>query len=474
MNSLIGGVFILQALLTRSEFHFLNETLTLEQMLDLSGIATTKEKVKEITIGDAVSIIEVNLSANVSPKLVVCKSKDHVLFVFITNETANMNTEISELMMKLNDKTASQLLTINTKEDLVRILVKKESLGTQIYNHLMHGVFNMLPFVVGGGILIALSFFWGVNSSDITSSDYNEFAWMLNFIGSSNAFYLMVPVLAGFIASSIAGSPGFAPGMVGGLLAITYTGGADANSGFLGGLIAGFLAGYIVLLLKKLFEKLPTSLDGLKNILFYPVFGIGIIGILMILINPWLIQIYTALTSFLEGMNGANSIILGMVIGGMMTVDMGGPMNKAAYTFGLAMLEANNFGIMAAVMAGGMVPPLASGLATTFFKNRFNKQEREAGKTAYVLGACFITEGAIPFAAADPLRAIPSFVLGSAVAGGLTMFFEIQSRAPHGGIFVIGLVDGGLTKAGLYIVAILTGAIVAAVSMGLLKKKIHE
>lgn len=343
--------------------------------------------------------------------------------------------------------------------------------GFQFYKHLMNGVSNMLPFVVGGGILIALSFFWGINSSNPDDPSYNEFAAMLNTIGGGNAFFLMVPVLAGFIAMSIADRPGFAPGMVGGLLAITVTNEAGANSGFLGGLLAGFLAGYIVLGLKKVFGKLPAQLEGLKPVLFYPLFGIGLTGILMMLINPQLTKLYTGLTSFLEGLSGTNVIVLGLILGGMMAVDMGGPINKAAYTFGIAMLSSGNFNIMAAVMAGGMVPPLAVGFATTFFKNRFTKQEREAGKTAYVLGACFISEGAIPFAAADPIRVIPSFVLGSAIAGALTMVFDIALRAPHGGVFVMGLVDGGLPKAALYLVAILIGSAVSAVAIGLLKKK---
>lgn len=343
--------------------------------------------------------------------------------------------------------------------------------GFEFYKHLMNGVSNMLPFVVGGGILIALSFFWGINSSNPNDPSYNEFAAMLNTIGGGNAFFLMVPVLAGFIAMSIADRPGFAPGMVGGLLAITVTNDAGANSGFIGGLLAGFLAGYIVLGLKKVFEKLPSQLEGLKPVLFLPVFGIGLTGIAMMLVNPQLTKLYTGLTSFLEGLSGTNTILLGLLLGGMMAVDMGGPLNKAAYTFGIAMLASGNYNIMAAVMAGGMVPPLAVGLATTFFKNRFTKQEREAGKTAYVLGACFISEGAIPFAAADPVRVIPSFVLGSAIAGALTIMFDIALRAPHGGIFVMGLVDGGLGKAALYLAAILIGSAVAAVSIGLLKKK---
>ncbi len=341
------------------------------------------------------------------------------------------------------------------------------------YKHLMNGVSNMLPFVVGGGILIALSFFWGIESSDPASPEYNAFAAMLNTIGGGNAFFLMVPVLAGFIASSIADRPGFAPGMVGGLIAITVTGvdGADGGSGFLGGLIAGFLAGYVTLLVKQIFSKLPNSLEGLKPVLFFPVFSIAITGIAMMLINPPLTKIYTGMTAFLEGLGGTNVVLVGIILGGMMAIDMGGPVNKAAYTFGIAMLDAQNFTFIATVMAAGMVPPLGVALATTLFKNRFTKQEREAGKTAYALGACFITEGVIPFAAADPARIIPASVAGAAVTGGLTMLFDIGLRAPHGGIFVMGLVEGGFTKVLLYAFAIIAGSIVTALLIGLFKKK---
>src|SRR5690625_1383613 len=342
------------------------------------------------------------------------------------------------------------------------------------YKHLMNGVSNMLPFVVGGGILIAISFFWGIEASDPNSPEYNAFAAMLNEIGGGQAFFLMVPVLAGFIASSIAERPGFAPGMVGGLIAITVTGaeGADGGSGFLGGLIAGFLAGYVTLLVKKTFSKLPDALEGLKPVLFFPVFSIAITGLIMMMVNPPLTKIYTGLTAFLESMGGTNQILLGVILGAMMAIDMGGPVNKAAYTFGIAMLDAGNFTFIATVMAAGMVPPLGMALATTLFKNRFTKQEREAGKTSYVLGACFITEGVIPFAAADPARVIPSVMTGAAVTGGLTMLFDIGLRAPHGGIFVIGLVEGGLGTALLYAIAIIAGAIVAALLAGLLKKNI--
>ncbi len=342
------------------------------------------------------------------------------------------------------------------------------------YKHLMNGVSNMLPFVVGGGILIALSFFWGINAANPDSPEYNEFAAMLSTIGGGTAFFLMVPVLAGFIAMSIADRPGFAPGMIGGLLAITVTGveGASGGSGFLGGLIAGFLAGYVTLLVKKAFSGLPQSLEGLKPVLFFPVFSILITGVVMMLINPPLTQVYSGISAFLEGLGGTNLVLVGLLLGGMMAVDMGGPVNKAAYTFGIAMLDAQNFNFMATVMAAGMVPPLGLAIATTMFKKKFTKPEREAGKTAYVLGASFITEGVIPFAAADPARVIPSAIAGAATTGALVMLFDIGLRAPHGGVFVIGLVDGGVTSILMYLLAILIGSFVTAILVGLLKKNI--
>ncbi len=355
---------------------------------------------------------------------------------------------------------------------------KEETTGKEssngFYKHLMNGVSNMLPFVVGGGILIAISFFWGINSGNPDSPEYNAFAAMLGTIGGAKAFFLMVPVLAGFIASSIADRPGFAPGMIGGLIAITVTGveGASGGSGFLGGIIAGFLAGYVTLFVKKMFSKLPEALEGLKPVLFFPLFSIAITGIIMMLVNPQLTKVYTGISSFLEGLGGTNAVLVGLILGGMMAIDMGGPINKAAYTFGIAMLDAQNFTYIATVMAAGMVPPLGMALATTLFKNRFTKPEREAGKTAYILGACFITEGVIPFAAADPARVIPSAVTGAAIAGGLVMLFDIGLRAPHGGVFVMGLVDGGIGKVMLYALAIIAGSIVTALMAGLLKKKI--
>ncbi|WP_347549237.1 fructose-specific PTS transporter subunit EIIC [Pseudalkalibacillus hwajinpoensis] len=345
---------------------------------------------------------------------------------------------------------------------------KSERKGKQsaFYKHLMNGVSNMLPLVVGGGILIALSFIFGINAADPDDPSYNAFAAALSTIGGGNAFALMIPVLAGFIAMSIADRPGLAPGLVGGLMASTN------GAGFLGGLIAGFLAGYAVLLLKKVFSSLPESLEGLKPVLLYPLFGIFITGIVMmyVVIEP-VGALNTGLESWLSGMGTTNKLLLGLILGGMMAVDMGGPINKAAFTFGIAMIDAGNLTYHAAIMAGGMTPPLGLALATTLFKNRFNKTEREAGKVAYVMGASFITEGAIPFAAADPGRVIPSIIAGSSIAGALTMLFNIALPAPHGGAFVIWSVNNiSITHILLYILAIVIGTIVTALMVGILKK----
>lgn len=339
---------------------------------------------------------------------------------------------------------------------------KKESRGG-VYKHLMNGVSNMLPFVVGGGILIALSFMFGFNAFNPDDPSYHPIAKALMDIGGgSGAFGLLVPVLAGFIALSIADRPGFAPGMVGGLLAAT------GGAGFLGGLVAGFLAGYLVLGLKKVFAGLPASLEGIKTILLYPLFGIALTGFIMLfLVNKPVGGLNQAITDWLSGLGTGNAVLLGVVLGLMMSFDMGGPVNKAAYVFGTGLLANGVYEPMAAIMAAGMVPPLGIAIATTFFKNKFSKQDQDAGKACYIMGLSFITEGAIPFAAADPLRVIPSVMAGSAVAGGLSMMFDIGLRAPHGGLFVVPLVDGGWL---LYLAAILVGAVVTAVLLGILKK----
>lgn len=333
------------------------------------------------------------------------------------------------------------------------------------YKHLMSGVSNMLPFVVGGGILIAISFIFGINAADPNDPTYHPIAEALSTIGGGNAFALMIPVLAGFIAMSIADRPGFAPGMVGGFMAAT------GGAGFLGGLIAGFLAGYLVAGLKKLFSNLPSSLEGIKPVLLYPLFGILLTGLIMmfVVIEP-VKALNDALTVWLKGMGTGNLVLLGLILGGMMAIDMGGPINKAAFTFGIAMIDAGNFAPHAAIMAGGMVPPLGLALSTTLFKKKYTKAEREAGKTNYIMGASFITEGAIPFAAADPGRVIPAAIAGSAVAGALSMVFGIGLPAPHGGAFVIPIVNGNPL---LYVLAIVIGSVVTALLAGLLKKEVQ-
>ena len=349
----------------------------------------------------------------------------------------------------------------------------KESIGHQIYKHLMNGVSHMLPFVVGGGILIAIAFLIDGFSVDLNSlpadqranfGTITQAAALFKGIGGT-AFGFMLPILAGFIAMSIADRPGLAVGFVGGSIA------ANGTSGFLGALVAGFVAGYIVLLLKKIFSKLPESLDGMKPVLLYPLLGIFIVGVIMqFVVEPPIGALNTAINNGLNGLNGASAVVLGVLLGGMMAVDMGGPVNKAAYVFGTASIAAGNYNIMAAVMIGGMVPPLAIALATIFFKNKFTAEERKAGPTNFIMGLSFITEGAIPFAASDPLHVLPACVVGSAVAGGLSMAFGCTLMAPHGGIFVVPTIGNPL----MYLVALVIGAFIACGLLGLLKKKVSE
>lgn len=345
----------------------------------------------------------------------------------------------------------------------------KESIGHQIYKHLMNGVSHMLPFVVGGGILIAIAFLIDGFSVDLNSlpadqranfGTITQGAALFKGIGGT-AFGFMLPILAGFIAMSIADRPGLAVGFVGGSIA------ANGTSGFLGALVAGFVAGYIVNLLKKIFSKLPESLDGVKPVLLYPLLGIFLIGVIMqFVVEPPIGALNTAINNGLNGLNGASAVVLG----GMMAIDMGGPVNKAAYVFGTASIAAGNYNIMAAVMIGGMVPPLAIALATIFFKNKFTAEERKAGPTNFIMGLSFITEGAIPFAASDPLHVLPACAVGSAVAGGLSMAFGCTLMAPHGGIFVVPTIGNPL----MYLVALVIGAFIACGLLGLLKKKVSE
>jgi len=349
----------------------------------------------------------------------------------------------------------------------------KESVGHQIYKHLMNGVSHMLPFVVGGGILIAIAFLIDGFSVDLNSlpadqranfGTITQAAALFKGIGGT-AFGFMLPILAGFIAMSIADRPGLAVGFVGGSIA------ANGTSGFLGALVAGFVAGYIVLLLKKVFSKLPESLDGMKPVLLYPLLGIFLVGVIMqFVVEPPIGALNTAINNGLNGLNGASAVVLGVLLGGMMSVDMGGPVNKAAYVFGTASIAAGNYNIMAAVMIGGMVPPIAIALATIFFKNKFTADERKAGPTNFIMGLSFITEGAIPFAASDPLHVLPACVVGSAVAGGLSMAFGCTLMAPHGGIFVVPTIGNPL----MYLVALVIGSFIACGLLGLLKKKVSE
>ncbi len=347
------------------------------------------------------------------------------------------------------------------------------SVGHKIYTQLMNGVSHMLPFVVGGGILIAIAFLIDGLSVDMASlpddmrSSFGTItpaAAMFKQIGDL-AFGFMLPVLAGFIAMAIGDRPALAVGFVGGMIA------AQGKSGFLGALAAGFLAGYLVVLLRRLFEKLPQAIEKLAPVLLYPVIGILVIGLVMLyVIEPPIGFLNTALNTALTNMGGSSKILLGILVAGMMSVDMGGPFNKAAYVFGTASIAAGNYDIMAAVMIGGMVPPCAIALATLLFKNKFTKEQRESGPTNFIMGLAFITEGAIPFAASDPLHVLPACIGGSALAGALSMAFGCTLMAPHGGIFVFPVVGNGL----MYFVALVAGTVVGALLLGILKKKVEE
>ena len=352
-----------------------------------------------------------------------------------------------------------------------------ESVGRKIYKHLMNGVSHMLPFVIGGGVLIAIAFLLDDYSIDPSNFGSNTpvAAWFKTIGGG--AFGFMLPILAGFIAMSIADRPGLAVGFVGGYLASTgatfASPGGDIPSAFLGALVAGFAAGYIVLGLRKLCEALPASLEGIKPVFIYPLFGTLLISVVMCAINPVMGALNSGLTSLLEGMGTSSMIALGVLLGAMMATDMGGPFNKAAYVFGTASLAAANetgWMIMAAVMVGGMVPPIAIALATIFFPKKFTENERKSGPVNFIMGFCFITEGAIPFAAADPLRVIPSLMVGSGLAGALSMAFKCTLMAPHGGIFVFPVVG----NVALYLVALLAGSAASCLLLGILKKNVAQ
>ena len=376
---------------------------------------------------------------------------------------------------KLIEQAMSGNVPVYTASENAEVSEKKAggSKGHQIYMQLMNGVSHMLPFVVGGGILIALAFLIDglcVDMTSLTAEARQSFgsitpvAATLKSIGDL-AFGFMLPVLAGFIAMSIADRPGLAVGFVGGAIA------ANGKSGFLGALVAGFLAGYLILLLKKLFEKLPEALEKIAPVLLYPVFGILIVGLVMtFVVEPPIGALNTALNTALTNMSGSSKVLLGIIVAGMMAVDMGGPFNKAAYVFGTASIAAGNYGIMAAVMIGGMVPPCAIALASLLCKDKFTKTERESAPTNFIMGLAFITEGAIPFAASDPLHVIPACVIGSGLAGALSMALNCTLMAPHGGIFVFPVVGNPL----MYLAALAAGTVVGALMLGVLKKKIAE
>ena len=385
----------------------------------------------------------------------------------IQTKVANGINKAEELLREAMSGTAPVYHASQSDKDSAESAIDaKDSFGRQIYKHLMNGVSHMLPFVIGGGILIALAFLFDTfdpaNAKNFGSGTPLS-AFLMKIGGASFGF--MLPVLAGYIAMSIADRPGLVAGFVGGLLA------NQGGSGFLGALIAGFAAGYLVLLVKKLVSGLPQSLEGTKPVLFYPVLGVLFIGIaITFIINPPVSALNEWLMNSLQTMGTTSRVLLGLIFGAMMSVDMGGPVNKAAYVIGTGALATGEYGIMAAVMAGGMVPPLAIALCTTFFPNRFTEAERKSGITNYIMGLSFITEGAIPFAAADPIRVLPSCIIGAGTAGALSMFFECTLRAPHGGIFVVPTIGNPL----MYLASIAIGSIIACIILAIVKPRLNK
>ena len=423
----------------------------------------TKEEIKNAKAVIIAADTKVDLSRFDGKKLVKAKVADGI----------NKPQELIEHVLSSEAKTYHSSNKNSQEEDN-----EKEGVGTRIYKHLMNGVTHMLPFVVGGGILIALAFLFDDYSINPSNFGMNTpLAAFFKTVGGA-AFNVMLYILAGYIAMSIADRPGLAVGFVGGILAVqgtTFASLTDStvvlvSSGFLGALIAGFVGGYIVLLLKKICSYLPESIEGIKTILLYPVFGIMLMGAFMLLINPYVGAINTAINNYLSSMSTANKVLLGAILGGMMAVDLGGPVNKAAYTFGTGMLASGQYEIMAAVMAGGMVPPLAVALLATFFPKKIAKKDKQAAYVNYIMGLSFISEGAIPFASADPLRTIPAFVAGSAVTGALSMVFNCTLMAPHGGIFVIATVGHPIW----YLVSIIIGSLVSMAVMAMLKNNLPE
>ena len=423
----------------------------------------TKEEIKNAKAIIIAADIDIDLSRFKGKKVIKAKVSDGI----------HKSKELIEKALKSKD---IPVYNGNGKDE--EETESSDSIGSKIYRDLMNGVTHMLPFVVGGGILIAISFLlddYSINPSNFGMN--TPVAAFFKTIGGI-AFDFMLCILSGYIAMSIADRPGLAVGFVGGAIAragttfdsLTNADATIVSSGFLGALIAGFIAGYLVILLRKVFSFLPKSLEGIKPILIYPVLGILLIGLIMLAINPFVGSINTALNNFLSSMQGANKIILGAILGGMMSVDLGGPVNKASYTFGTGMLAEGHYDIMAAVMAGGMVAPLAIALLATFFPKKLPKKERQSALLNYIMGFSFISEGAIPFASADPIRVILSCVIGSAVAGAMSMLFNCTLMAPHGGIFVLPVVG----NAALYLLSIVVGSLVAMFILAALKKNVWD
>lgn len=423
--------------------------LTKKEIAECDGIIIAADKNVEMARFDGKPVLKVSVSSGI-------------------NKPEELINKIVEGKAPIYHHEGSGSETVESEEG--------ESFGRRVYKHLMNGVSHMLPFVVGGGVLIAIGFLIDTiagNSDAGGSFGYtNPVAAVIFWIGKA-AFAFMLPILAGYIAQSIADRPGLLPGIVGGYLATTGatlaspTGNDMAISGFLGALLAGFVAGIIVNLIKKGFSWLPKSMDGIKPVFIYPILGTVLIGMFMLLINPVVGLINTGLSNGLSALGNTSKILLSIILAGMMAIDMGGPFNKAAYVFGTAAIADGNTWIMAAVMIGGMVPPIAIALATNLFKNRWTKEERKSGPVNYIMGLCFITEGAIPYAASDPLRVIPSCIIGSAAAGAVCALFGCTCPAPHGGIFTFAVVGQPIG----YIVALIAGSVVGALMLALLKKK---
>ena len=441
---------------------------SLERKAKEMGISLKVEKNGASDIKDALTAEEIEHA-----KCIIVASDRQVEMArfdgkpMIQTKVANGINKAEELLREAMSGTAPVYHASQADKDSANSAIDaSDSFGRQIYKHLMNGVSHMLPFVIGGGILIALAFLFDTfdpaNAKNFGSGTPLS-AFLMKIGGASFGF--MLPVLAGYIAMSIADRPGLVAGFVGGLLA------SQGGSGFLGALIAGFAAGYLVLLVKKLVSGLPQALEGTKPVLFYPVLGVLFIGIaITFIINPPVSALNEWLMNSLQTMGTTSRVLLGLVFGAMMSVDMGGPVNKAAYVIGTGALATGEYGIMAAVMAGGMVPPLAIALCTTFFPSRFTEAERKSGITNYIMGLSFITEGAIPFAAADPIRVLPSCIIGAGTAGALSMFFECTLRAPHGGIFVVPTIGNPL----LYLASIAIGSVVACIILAIVKPKLKK